>query len=519
MNFQAELEILVRARYPILYIISSEEMRVQEDVIEVARRRQKKVFEWSCSTGIVAAGASIQSQKYRNAATRDPLMALDHVIDQVEPALFIFKDFHPFLARTNYAIVRKLKEIALHLKNSYKTIILVSPVMEIPAELEKEINVLNYPLPSREDLDALLDRIIVDMKQFKQVTIDLEPEGRERLLQAALGLTLGEAENVFAKIIVKTERLSGDNVEDVFAEKQQIIRKSGLLEYYAATENFEQVGGLALLKDWLNKRSLAFSNEARAFGLPAPKGILMLGVQGCGKSLCAKAVSNQWRLPLLRFDMGRMFGSLVGSSEENVRRAISVAESVAPTILWVDEIDKAFAGTQASGATDGGTTARVFGTFLTWLSEKTAPVFVVATANDISQLPPELLRKGRLDEIFFVDLPGREERMEVFGIHLRKRGRKPDRFDLTSLADASPHFSGAEIEEAINSALYDAFYAKEELATSHILGALEQTVPLARTMDEQIARLRAWAEGRARNASVNRSMQSEAMGQPLQVPA
>jgi SpoVK/Ycf46/Vps4 family AAA+-type ATPase len=504
MNFQSELETLVRARYPILYLITSEEMRVQNLVVEVARKRQKKVFEWSCTTGIVAAGSSIQSQKNRNTATRDPLAALDHVIDQVEPALFIFKDFHPFLTRNNFAIIRRLKEIALHLKNSYKTIVLVSPLMEIPTELEKEITVLNYPLPSKEDLSELLERIIADLKQFKQMEIDLNESSRDRLLQSALGLTLSEAENVFAKIIVKGERLSGENVREVFAEKQQIIRKNGLLEYCSASENFAQVGGLAVLKDWLNKRAMAFSSEAQAFGLPAPRGILMLGIQGCGKSLCAKAVSNQWQLPLLRFDMGRMFGSLVGSSEENVRRAIAVAESVAPAILWVDEIDKAFAGTQASGMTDGGTTARVFGTFLTWLSEKVGPVFVVATANDISQLPPELLRKGRLDEIFFVDLPSPDERREVFQIHIAKRGRDAAQFDLDKLVNESAEFSGAEIEEAINSALYDAFYARQELGSEHILAALKQTVPLARTMDQQINGLRAWAEGRARNASVPR---------------
>ena len=505
MTFQTEIETLIRARYPILYIISSEEMRVQRLVEDIAKKRQKKVFEWSYSTGIVPAGTSIQSQKHRSAATKDPLMALDQVIEQVEPAIFIFKDFHPFLTKNNFAITRKLKEIALHLKNSFKTIVLVSPVLEIPTELEKEITVLNYPLPSRDDLSALLDKIIADVKQFRQVKIDLDDAGRERLLQAALGLTLGEAENVFAKIIVKDERLSGDDVNEVFAEKQQIIRKSGLLEYYATNESFTNVGGLSVLKEWLSKRVVAFTAEARAFGLPAPKGILMLGVQGCGKSLCAKAVSNLWQLPLLRFDMGRMFGSLVGSSEENVRRAIAVAESVAPAILWVDEIDKAFAGSQGSGATDGGTTARVFGTFLTWLSEKTAPVFVVATANDISQLPPELLRKGRLDEIFFVDLPSREERMEVFRIHLNKRGRDAARYDIEALANGSSNFSGAEIEEAINSALYDAFYARVELTTDHVLNALNQTVPLARTMEEQINRLRNWAEGRARNASVPRA--------------
>jgi hypothetical protein len=506
VNLQIEIETLIRARYPILYIVSSEETRVQSVVTAIAQRRQKKVFEWSFSVGIVPAGTSLQSQKHRNAATKDPLAALDQVIEQVEPAIFIFKDFHPFLTKNNFAVIRKLKEIALHLKNSFKTVILVSPLLEIPTELEKEITVLNFPLPDRSELSLLLDRIIQDVSQFKQVKIELDAAGRERLLQAALGLTLSEAENVFAKIIVKDERLSAEDVNEVFAEKQQIIRKSGLLEYYATAETFSQVGGLSVLKDWLQKRAITFTEEARNFGLPSPKGILILGVQGCGKSLCAKAVSNMWQQPLLRFDMGRMFGSLVGSSEENVRRAISVAESVAPAILWVDEIDKAFAGSQSSGGTDGGTTARVFGTFLTWLSEKTAPVFVVATANDISQLPPELLRKGRLDEIFFVDLPSEKEREDVFCIHFRKRNRDPANFDLPTLVQSSANFSGAEVEEAIISALYDAFYAGEELATGHVLAALTQTVPLAKTMDEQISRLRSWAEGRARNASIPRNV-------------
>ncbi len=475
MNFATEIETLIRARYPILYIVSAEEARVQELIVDIAQRRQKRVFEWSISTGIVPAGTSIQSQKHRNAPTRDPLVALDQVIDQVEPALFVIKDFHPFLAGNNYAVVRKLKEIALQLKNSFKTIILVSPVLEIPVELEKEITVLNFPLPTREDLSGLLDKIVEDVKQFKQVKIELDEAGRERLLQAALGLTLGEAENVFAKIIVKDGRLSGEDVNEVLAEKQQIIRKSGLLEYYASNETFSHVGGLAVLKDWLQKRAVAFSDEAHAFGLPSPKGILMLGVQGCGKSLCAKAVSCLWQLPLLRFDMGRMFGSLVGSSEENVRRG--------------------------SGVSDGGTTARVFGTFLTWLSEKTAPVFVVATANDISQLPPELLRKGRFDEIFFVDLPAAEERREVFGILLAKRGRDAGQFNLDALVAASESFSGAEIEQAVISALYDAFYARQELTMEYVLETLRQTVPLAKTMDEHIDRLRKWAVGRARYAS------------------
>jgi ATP-dependent 26S proteasome regulatory subunit len=409
------------------------------------------------------------------------------------------------LKPNNFAVIRKLKEIALHLKNSLKTIILVSSTLEVPVELEKEVTVLNFPLPDREELGLLLDRILEDVSQFKHVKIDLDSAGRARLLQAALGLTRGEAENVFAKIIVKDERLSVEDVNEVFAEKQQIIRKSGLLEYYDTQEDFSKIGGLSVLKEWLQKRSVTFTDRAREFGLPAPKGILILGIQGCGKSLCAKAVSSLWQQPLLRFDMGRMFGSLVGSSEENVRRAIAVAESVAPAILWVDEIDKAFAGAQGSGGSDGGTASRVFGTFLTWLSEKTAPIFVVATANDISKLPAELLRKGRLDEIFFVDLATESEREEIFKIHLRKKGRSPEVFDLAPLVAASDDFSGAEIEEAINSALYDAFYSNSELATQHILTSLKETVPLSRTMNEQIQALRSWAEGRARNASVPRA--------------
>jgi SpoVK/Ycf46/Vps4 family AAA+-type ATPase len=501
MSFANELETLIRARYPILYLVTSEETRVARLILDIAQRRQKKVFEWSCHTGIVPAGTSIQSQKTRQAETKDPLAALDYVIDAVEPALFVFNDFHPFLSRVNFSVIRRLKEIAIHLKNSHKTILIVAPLLELPAELDKEITVLNFPLPSKEELGEQLERIIDDLRNFKNLEADLDAAGRERLLQAALGLTLSEAENVFARIIVKTERLSADDVAEITAEKQQIIRKSGLLEYYHSNESFDSIGGLSVLKTWLDKRAMAFLPEAREFGLPAPRGILLLGVQGCGKSLCAKAVASQWHLPLLRFDMGRMFGSYVGSSEENSRRAIAIAESVAPAILWVDEIDKAFAGARGSAISDGGTTARVFGTFLTWLSEKSAPVFVVATANDISELPPELLRKGRFDEIFFVDLPTDEERSEIFRIHLARRGRDVAGFDLPALVEVSRGFSGAEIEQSVISALFDAFHQGEHLKTKHILHELGETVPLARTMAEQCDTLRRWANGRARNAS------------------
>jgi SpoVK/Ycf46/Vps4 family AAA+-type ATPase len=264
----------------------------------------------------------------------------------------------------------------------------------------------------------------------------------------------------------------------------------------------DSVGGLDALKSWLTKRTVAFTEQARAYGLPAPKGVLLLGVQGCGKSLMAKTISNVWQLPLLRFDVGRVFGSLVGSSEMNIRRAIKVAESVSPVVFWIDEIDKAFRGSRGSGAsTDAGTSARVFSSFLTWLSEKKSPVFVVATANDVSMLPPELLRKGRFDEIFFVDLPLISERKEIFKVHLSKRKLDWTKFDINRLAIASSEYSGAEIEEAIISAMFDAFYDKKELTTEGVLASLQQTVPLSKTMSEDVDNLRKWAKGRARPAT------------------
>ncbi len=499
-----EIETLIRARYSLLYLVTSEEARAMEGLREVASRRRKKLYEWSVTTGLAPAGTSIQSAAQRQSPTREPLAALDQVIDLVEPAIFAFKDLHPFLTRAHAPVVRRLKEITLQLKHSYKTAVLISPVLEIPVELEKEAMVLSLPLPDRDELEELLVRIEREVGETRSAEMRLGAEERERLLQAARGLTLGEAENVLAKVLVKHEELGSGSIREVLAEKQQIIRKNGLLEYCPPEETLAEVGGLKALKEWFRKRRAAFGRDAQAFGLPAPRGVLLLGVQGCGKSLCAKAVASFWELPLLRFDMGRMFGSLVGSSEENVRRAIAVAESVAPAVLWVDEIDKALTGVQGSSWTDAGTTARVFGTFLTWLSEKSAPVFVICTANDLSLLPPELLRKGRLDEIFFVDLPSAQEREEIFRIHLARRGRDPGGYRIADLAAASTEYSGAEIEQAVISALYDAYDARRELTSEDVLEAMRQTVCLARTMDEPIGRLREWARGRARHASGDR---------------
>jgi len=497
-----ELEVLIRARYPLIYVISWEEQRVVAQVSKIASKLGKNVFEWSINTGLVPAGTSIQSQKHKDSATQDPLVALGNVIEHIEPALYVFKDFHPFLKTQNMSVIRRMREVAASLKNTYKTIVLVSPMFQMPAELEKDLTVVDFDLPKENDFAALLGRIIEEVKENPKLNVKIDSKMREQIVHALLGLTLSEGENVLAKTLVQDRGFGEKSLTVINSEKKQIIRKNGLLQYYEAEEKMGSVGGLDALKSWLVKRSVAFSDQARSYGLPAPKGVLLLGVQGCGKSLMAKTISNIWQLPLLRFDVGQVFGSLVGSSEENIRRAIKVAESVSPVVFWVDEIDKAFRGSRGSGAgTDGGTSARVFSTFLTWLSEKQEPVFVVATANDISALPPELLRKGRFDEIFFVDLPSFSERQEIFRVHLSKRNMDIDKFDLDILAQSATGYSGAEIEEAIISAMFDAFYEKENLTTEELLEVLKVTVPLSKTMSEDIDELRKWADGRARAAT------------------
>lgn len=501
-----ELELLIRARYPVVYVVSWEEARVEAHLREIAQRRAKQLHVWTVTSGLrdATSGSAAAGIGPKGKPVLDPVDALNLVMEHKDPAIYLFHDLNPFLRPEhpcNRSTIRKVRDVARALADSYKTLVICSPLMEFAPELQKDITVVDYPLPGAAEIGGLLNKIIDDVAEHASLKVDLDDAGREGLIRAAGGLTLQEAENVLAKTLVNDGTLDGKDVSTVFAEKQQIIKKSGLLEYCETSDALDDVGGLSELKEWLVRRSLAFSAKARSFGLPAPKGVLLVGVQGCGKSLCAKAVSRAWNMPLLRFDMGRMFSSLVGSSEQNIRRAIAVAESIAPAILWVDEIDKAFAGSTGSAGADGGTSARVMSTFLTWLSEKSKPVFVLATANDISHLPPELLRKGRLDEIFFVDLPSLAERRRIFEIHVDKRGRNIKDIDIERLARAAEGFSGAEIEQAVISALYDVFYRSGELTTADIEKSLAETVPLSRTMSERIGSLRQWAEGRARFAS------------------
>ena len=484
------IETLIRARYPLVYVVSFEETRVEAELLRVTQNRKKQIYKWSITNGLENPDGSFLGE------FKDPIKVLEYILQSDINGIFVMKDYHPYLNEP--VVIRKLRDVAHSLKTSMKNVVFLSPVLKVPVELEKEISVVDYNLPGKEEIGQIVKSISESIGEADKLEISRNPMLLQKVVEAALGLTAEEAENVFAKSLVQT----GDfNLKIILSEKEQIIRKSGVLEYCHVNENMKGVGGLDDLKKWLNKRGKAFTPEARDFGLPEPRGVLLLGIPGCGKSLTAKAISSMWQLPLLKLDVGKVFSSLVGSSEENVRRAIQTAESIAPSILWLDEMEKGFSGLGSSGQTDGGTTARVFGTFLTWLQEKKTPVFVVATCNNVSQLPPELLRKGRFDEIFFVDLPSKEERKEIFRIHLEKRNRDSKGFNLEKLAEKSIGFSGSEIEEIIVSSLYDAFDDGKELDQAYIEKTIENMVPLSQTMEDQIKGTREWAKIRAKKAS------------------
>lgn len=424
----------------------------------------------------------------------NPATILDYFMNEVgDNTILLLQDFYPDFTEDKPRNIRTLRNIAL--SSSYnKTLVLSQPHHCLPKELEKEVQVIELPYPTFEDIRAIYYKVCKDFRIQER-----EPD--DQLIESALGLTIMEAERAFAKAYIMDGELTSSQVPIIITEKENIIKKSGFLEYYHPTEKLTDIGGLANLKDWLEKRGRGFEKSAKEFGLDTPRGILLLGIPGTGKSLTAKAIGSEWRFPLLRLDMGKIFGGIVGESEQNIRGALSIAEAIAPSILWIDEIEKGMSGISSSGNTDGGTTARVLGTFLTWMQEKTKPVFVVATANNISQLPPELLRKGRVDEIFFVDLPTEKEREEIIKIHLKRKNRKPEKFDIKQLAKISKGFSGAELEEAIKEAMFQAYDKAEDLITEDIKQAIEKTFPLAKTMSEVIENMRKWAKSRAVMAS------------------
>ncbi|MHA1684244.1 MAG: AAA family ATPase [Promethearchaeota archaeon] len=513
-NELQEIEILIRARYPLLYIISSEEFRVLEK-LGSALGTDREVFVWSFTKGF----RKLDELEKTHDATCDPVQALAFIMNSEKDGLFVLCDFHHFMIDQNPEILRFMREMTQELKKSRKNCVILAPYLKIPNDLEKEITVIDFPTPNRTEIEKIFKNIYNNVKHQPKLNIQLTADSVENIVKALMGLTQNEIENVLLKSLVATHTFS---VPIIIGEKEQIIKKTGILEYFFPDEDLSQVGGLQILKDWMRKRKLAFTDRAREFGLPTPKGLLLLGIQGCGKSLCCKVVANLWKFPLLRLDMGAIFQGIVGSSENNMRKAISLAESISPCILWIDEIEKGFSGVKSSNVSDAGTTARVFATFLTWMQEKHKPVFIIATANDVTSLPPELLRKGRFDEIFFVDLPSESERREIFKIHLKKRNRNPDNYLLDEMVFHSENFSGSEIESAIISAMYDAYddHLKNKgkgLEQWHIIENLNKTIPLAETMKENIDEMRRWAESRARPASKKKEKQQSNFAADLEI--
>lgn len=506
-SFRDNLALLFRARFPVLYVESFEEPRVVSEIAAVARdanlmRTVRPVYTWSATRGFVGPDGSSES------GTTDPKAAVDWILRQDGAGVFVMLDLHAHLGDdrrpADPILIRALRDVAADFQvgTAARVLVIVSPILRIPSDIEKDVTIVDFPLPDETEIRGVLNGIIATNTSNDRLRIEVDDVGRERLAKAALGLTLNEATNAFARAMVDDGVLSNDDVHVIMEEKKQAVRKAGLLEFVDVNLDLEDVGGLQNLKRWLHKRNDSWLAEAAEYGLPAPKGVLMTGVPGCGKSLTAKAIAAAWELPLLRLDIGRVFAGLVGSSEQNMRSAIRTAEAAAPCILWLDEVEKGFSGVSGDG--DSGTSSRVFGSFLTWMQEKTAPVFVIATANKVDRLPPEFLRKGRFDEIFFVDLPTRRERRDIWALHLAKRlnsskatGLQISEELLDTLVDATEGYAGAEIEQAVVAALFDAFSDRRPLIESDLIRAVRNMVPLSITQAEEISVVREWATNRA----------------------
>jgi AAA+ superfamily predicted ATPase len=474
--------LLVRSRYALQLLLTHEEHRVESQLLELTAREGMAFYRWRTTSGLIGPDGDVIPD------TSSAEQALKHVIGIPNPAIFLLYDAH--LAMQDPMVVRLLRDLEVVLAARTQAVLMVSPLFFMPIELEKDITIIDVPLPTAGEIAQLFDEAAARDR------LVLTPEVRDQLAMASLGLADTEIRRLLARIRMSGGEFSASDIGRVIEEKKRAIRRSHVLEYYDMGERMTHVGGMENLKNWLDQRALGFSEEARRYGLPAPRGLFLLGVQGCGKSLMAKAVADLWQIPLLRLDVGAVF-EVQERAELGLRNAVRVAESLAPVVLWIDELEK---GLLSSREESGG---RALGTFLTWMQEKTSPVFVVATANDVRALPPELMRKGRFDEIFFVDLPNVHERLAIVEIHLRRRGRDPEKFDLTLMAEETDRFSGAEIEQIVVSAMFIAFSEHREMVEDDLLTVIHETIPLSVTMDDHIKLLREWARPRARPASVD----------------
>jgi hypothetical protein len=480
------IEQLVRSGYPFLYLITWEEDRWISKLAAKVSAAARGLVTWSATEG---AKPSLSDGETG--------LEVHQFLDQIDlyppEHVFLLRDFHPYLA--DPLIMRRLRDLARTMPSQQKTILLMGPVLEIPADLERDVVVLELPLPEIDDLRDVLHEITVNHAGGR---IALTPEQEEGILRSCLGLTEPQSRQLLRRAFLDQQQVTEEVMWSIISEKRQLLKGTELLEFWDAGEKLEDIGGLVWLKEWLSRRTEAYSERARQFRLPIPKGILLFGVQGCGKSLTARVAARVFNFQLIRFDVSGVLSATRGSSEQRMREVLKAVESVAPVVLWLDEIEKGFGGVAAA---DDSAMIRVFGTFITWLQENRKPVFVIATANQVHNLPAELLRKGRFDELWFVDLPTLEERRQIFDIHLRKRGWDPARFDLDTLARNTDKFSGAEIEQVVLGAMYEAFGQHRVLRQSDLLDVQFATVPLAITMEEQIDTLRQWASSRARPAT------------------
>lgn len=487
-----EVQKLINARYDLIYISTFEEIRFIDELKSICKNTEYEIAYWSFASGLFLSGNLDDSLK------EDPISILKSIAEEQDrKIIYVLKDYHVFLSDAH--VTRMLKDTIQKMKFNYTPIIITAPIIKIPIELEKDITIVDYSLPESEEIQLIIKEALAAFNDTE--VVEIEDELLNNCINACLGLTRSEIQNTIARSL---SSLGTVDPRILLNEKKQIIKKSGILEYVESKEYMKNIGGISKLKNWLTKRSTAFSIEAKEFGLPEPRGLILTGVPGCGKSECCKAVSNLWNMPLLKLDVGSVMNGLVGSSEENMRKVLAVSESVSPCILWLDEMEKALSGSNSSGFSDGGTTSRVMQYFLSWLQDHEKPVFVIATSNDLSKLPPELLRKGRFDDLFFIDLPTEEERKEIFAIHLEKRNRDSENFSLSELSRLTDGFSGAEIEQVIIDAMYEAFArdsGSQDITMFDLKKAILETIPLSKTKSKQIADMRNHAKEVARPAN------------------
>ena len=496
MNTEAVLNDIrsrIEAGYPLLFLKTSEEDRWESELAELALEMERGLVTWTITRGL-------QPPISDDHDSPSPSRLLTQINGYPKEHLFLIKDFHPYL--TEPLILRQLRDLLPELISQRKTVLLFGPVMKVPVELEKDSVRIELPLPAYEDLREEFDQTLAEIRGNNPSPIELTSDNEDRLIKAVMGLTAQDARKAWFRALGGRSELDDEVFTTLIAEKRTLASGSDLLEFYDLDENVSDIGGLDQLKDWMSKRAEAYSPRAREQGIPLPKGMLLLGVQGCGKSLTARATARLLSFPLMRLDIAALLGAQRGESEKNMRSVLSLVESIAPAVLWLDEIEKGFAGVEGDGAgAADATMLRLVGTFLTWMAEIQKPIFVVATANSVENLPPEMLRRGRFDELFFVDLPNFEERKHILGIHLKKRGWKTEQFDLNDLAKRSDGFSGAELEQIVVTALIDAFGNGRVLSQEELERAWRTTVPLSVTMEDKIFALRNWAQDRCRRAT------------------